>query len=77
VALAQPQETHARKLPLKVTLERSTDENVDVDFKIAGVADADGNQQPGGVVQLKLQTLKDEYGYWLDTGIFSISTLGR
>jgi len=20
-----------------------------------------------------LQTLKDEYGYWLDTGIFSIS----
>jgi hypothetical protein len=77
VALAQPQDTHTRKLPLKVTLERSTDENAEVDFKIAGVADADGNQQPGGVVQLKLQTLKDEYGYWLDTGIFSISTLGK
>lgn len=37
------------------------------------VTNASGNQQPAGVVQLKLQTLKDEYGYWLDTGIFSIS----
>jgi len=46
---------------------------VDLDFKVSDVADANGNQQPGGVVQLKLQTLKDEYGYWLDTGIFSIS----
>jgi len=46
---------------------------VDLDFKVIAVADADGNQQPTGVVLLKLQTLKDEYGYWLDTGIFSIS----
>ena len=37
------------------------------------VTNANGNQQPAGVVLLKLQTLKDEYGYWLDTGIFSIS----
>ncbi|MDS4040094.1 MAG: virulence factor SrfB [Candidatus Competibacter sp.] len=73
VTFAQPRDARARALPLKVTLERSTDENADLDFKVAGVADADGNQQPGGVVQLKLQTLKDEYGYWLDTGIFSIS----
>jgi hypothetical protein len=73
VTFAHPQDARARALPLAVTLERSTDENADLDFKVAGVADADGNQQPGGVVQLKLQTLKDEYGYWLDTGIFSIS----
>ncbi len=71
---AHPQDARAKALPLKVTLERSTDENVDLDFKITEVADADGNQQPAGVVLLKLQTLKDEYGYWLDTGIFSIST---
>lgn len=73
IIFAQPQDARARALPLKVTLERSTDENVDLDFKVTEVADAQGNQQPLGVVLLKLQTLKDEYGYWLDTGIFSIS----
>jgi hypothetical protein len=73
VTFAHPQDARTKALPLKVTLERSTDENVDLDFKIIAVADADGNQQPTGVVLLKLQTLKDEYGYWLDTGIFSIS----
>ncbi|MCC8998711.1 MAG: virulence factor SrfB, partial [Candidatus Contendobacter sp.] len=73
VAFAHPQDARAKALPLKVTLERATDETMDLDFKIADVADASGNQQPSGVVLLKLQTLKDEYGYWLDTGIFSIS----
>ena len=73
ITFARPQDARAKALPLKVTLERSTDENVDLDFKVTDVADANGNQQPAGVVLLKLQTLKDEYGYWLDTGIFSIS----
>ena len=73
IIFAHPQDARAKALPLKVTLERSTDENVDLDFKVSDVADANGNQQPAGVVLLKLQTLKDEYGYWLDTGIFSIS----
>ena len=73
VTFAHPQDARTKALPLKVTLERSTEENVDLDFKVSTVADADGNQQPTGVVLLKLQTLKDEYGYWLDTGIFSIS----
>lgn len=75
IAFAHPQDARTKTLPLKVTLERSTEENVDLDFKIIAVADADGNQQPTGVVLLKLQTLKDEYGYWLDTGIFSISAV--
>ncbi|MBK8183606.1 MAG: virulence factor SrfB [Candidatus Competibacteraceae bacterium] len=74
VTFAHPRDASAKALPLKVTLERSTDENVDLDFKVIAVADAAGNQQPSGVVLLKLQTLRDEYGYWLDTGIFSIST---
>ena len=73
VTFAHPQDARTKALPLKVTLERATDENVDLDFKVITVTDAGGNQQPGGVVLLKLQTLKDEYGYWLDTGIFSIS----
>ncbi|MBL8259696.1 MAG: virulence factor SrfB [Candidatus Competibacteraceae bacterium] len=73
VTFAHPQDARTKALPLKVTLERSTDDNVDLDFKVIAVADAGGNQQPNGVVLLKLQTLKDEYGYWLDTGVFSIS----
>ena len=73
ITFAHPQDARSKALPLKVTLERSTDENVDLDFKVLDVSDAAGNQQPSGVVLLKLQTLKDEYGYWLDTGIFSIS----
>ncbi|PIE82975.1 MAG: hypothetical protein CSA09_04080 [Candidatus Contendobacter odensis] len=68
-----PRDARAKALPFRVTLEQSTDEAVDLDFKITDIIDADGNQQPGGVVTLKLQTLKDDYGYWLDTGIFSIS----
>jgi len=74
VTFAHPQDARSKSLPLKITLERSTDEQVDLDFKVIAVADADGNQQPTGVALLKLQTLKDEYGYWLDTGIFSMST---
>ena len=73
VTFAQPRDASAKALPLKVTLERATDENVDLDFKVIAVTDSAGNQQPSGVVLLKLQTLKDEYGYWLDSGIFSIS----
>jgi len=73
VTFAHPQDARTKALPLKVTLERSTDESVDLDFKVIAVADAGGNQQPNGVVLLKLQTLKDESGYWLDTGVFSIS----
>ena len=74
ITFAHPQDARAKALPLKITLERLTEDDADLDFKIADVADANGNQQPGGVVLLKLQTLKDEYGYWLDTGIFSISS---
>lgn len=74
ITFAHPQDARAKALPLKVTLERATEDDADLDFKIADVADANGNQQPSGVVLLKLQTLKDEYGYWLDTGIFSISS---
>jgi len=74
ITFTHPQDARTKALPLKVTLERATDENVDLDFKVIAVADADGNQQPTGITLLKLQTLKDEYGYWMDTGIFSIST---
>lgn len=73
MAFAHPQDARTKALPLKVTLERSTAAEVDLDFKIVAINDAEGNQQPQGVVLLRLQTLKDEYGYWMDSGIFSIA----
>jgi hypothetical protein len=54
-----------------VTLERATDED-EQDFRITDVTDAQGNPLPRSTALLKLQTLKDDEGYWLDTGIFSI-----
>jgi hypothetical protein len=57
-------------LPLQVTIERSLEED-DQDFRIVDVADDSGEFVPRGTVVLKLQTMKDDYGYWLDTGIFT------
>lgn len=65
-----PQEARRRPLPLRVTIERLPDEE-DRDFKIfevTEVSDADGNSGRG-LVTLRPQTLKDEHGYWVDTGI--------
>ncbi|MCP5424400.1 MAG: virulence factor SrfB [Gammaproteobacteria bacterium] len=70
---AQPQDARRLQLPLKVVLERAIDEEGDEqDFRIIDTTDSNGNPVQRGAVVLKLQTLKDEEGYWLDTGIFSI-----
>jgi hypothetical protein len=70
---AQPQDARRLDLPLKVTLERAMDgEDDEQDFRIIDTTDTAGNPVPRGTIALKLQTLKDEEGYWLDTGIFSI-----
>jgi len=71
VNFAHPQDARNKALPLKVTLERATDED-EQDFRITDVTDAQGNPLPRSTALLKLQTLKDDEGYWLDTGIFSI-----
>ncbi|NJN48251.1 MAG: hypothetical protein HC808_19200 [Candidatus Competibacteraceae bacterium] len=73
VNFGQPQDARRLALPLKVTLERAMgDEGEEQDFRIIDTTDAQGNPLPRGTVTLKLQTLKDEEGYWLDTGMFSI-----
>ncbi len=61
-------------LPLQITLERSVDEDDedDQDFRIVETCDANGDLLPRATVVLKLQTMKDDYGYWLDTGIYTI-----
>jgi hypothetical protein len=73
LGFAQPRDARQRALPLKVTLERvTTDEGDDQDFSIVDTVDAHGDPLPRGTVVLKLQTLRDSDGYWLDTGIFSL-----
>ena len=63
-------------LPLQVTLERAAveegDEEAREDFRIAEITDARGDGLRVSDVRLRLQTLKSEAGYWLDTGILSV-----
>ncbi|NBC34365.1 MAG: virulence protein SrfB [Alphaproteobacteria bacterium] len=70
-----PQDAARMNLPLTLTLERADveegEEEQKEDFTITDVEDAEG----GGIgmpVKLRLQTLKSEAGYWLDTGILAL-----
>ena len=71
-----PQQASKLQLPLTVTLERADpdegDEARKEDFKIVEIEDAEGDTKPPSVVSLRLQTLKSEAGYWLDTGILAL-----
>ena len=41
------------------------------DFEIAEFSDAAGTQRSGLKAVLRLQTMKNASGYWLDTGVVS------
>jgi len=43
------------------------------EFRIEEVVAADGGPVRREELTLRLQTLKNQEGYWLDTGIFSIT----
>ncbi|MCB9960308.1 MAG: virulence factor SrfB [Rhodospirillaceae bacterium] len=81
--LTNPQMAPRLSLPLTVTLERAeveaegTDEAKKEDFKIVEVEDAQGEARPKSLLQLRLQTLKSEAGYWLDTGILTLYKSGE
>jgi len=62
--------------PWTCMIERSDVDQDDEDseekkeiFDITEAVDRDGNDVPPNKVQLRLQTLQSEQGYWLDTGI--------
>ncbi len=71
-----PQTASRMNLPLTVALERAegdeTDEVYKEDFHIAEIEDAEGGAMRKSDVILRLQTLKSEQGYWLDTGILTL-----
>ncbi|MCB9946519.1 MAG: virulence factor SrfB [Rhodospirillaceae bacterium] len=76
---ANPQSAARMRLPLLVTLERAdAEDNEDgrddhkEDFKVTEIEDADETNMRPTDVDIRLQTLKDEAGYWLDTGVLSV-----
>lgn len=70
VDFGNPDNAKKLALPLKVTLERVMDDS-DEDFRVAEVSDSNGDSLGPKAINLRLQTLRREYGYWIDTGIFS------
>jgi hypothetical protein len=74
-----PEEASRLPRPLKVTLERrdarrEEDREASLeDFRVVEVLDAEGGPRRNTVVNLRLQTLKSEAGYWLDTGVLAVS----
>ena len=74
---SNPQSASRMSLPLTVTLERADaddedDEDFKEDFKVTEIEEADGSTKRPTDVTLRLQTLKSEAGYWLDTGILIV-----
>jgi len=74
-----PDEVARIPRPLKVTLERrdpTREEEREAameDFRVVEVSDAEGNARRRDIVNLRLQTLKSEAGYWLDTGVLALA----
>lgn len=74
-----PEEVSRLPRPLKVTLERQESEREEErevsleDFRVREVVDAEGEARRRDLVVLRLQTLKAEAGYWLDTGVLSLN----
>lgn len=72
-----PQTARRMKLPLLVTLERADadegQEDKKEDFHVTSVEDSEGTMLRPSDVALRLQTLRLEAGYWLDTGILRLN----
>lgn len=61
----------ASRLPLMVDIERDF-ENKERIKKIRNIIDKNGQKVSPMDLKLSLQTLSDEYGYWMDTGSFNL-----
>ena len=57
--------------PLSFDLERNP-RNKEALKPLRNVMDKNGKKVPASELKLSLQSLADEHGYWLDTGIFLI-----
>ncbi|MBK8175037.1 MAG: virulence factor SrfB [Rhodospirillales bacterium] len=59
------------RTPLKIRLKRNTREVKDIidSFVLSRIEDRDGRSLPNNNLRLRLQTIDNQRGYWLDTGI--------
>ena len=60
------------KTPLKVTLRRARRQiksGAADGFEIDRIEDSEGRTVPPNLLRLRLQTIDEAQGYWLDTGI--------
>ena len=60
------------KMPFKISLKRNLNESKEV-VTIEKITDKDNNEISKNSLYCKPMTLKEEYGYWLDTGEFSLN----
>jgi hypothetical protein len=59
------------RLPLKIDIERD-EFNKEKIKKIRNILDKNDKKVSPRELKLSLQTLADEYGYWMDTGSFNL-----
>jgi hypothetical protein len=72
VEFRDPESVQKLSLPLKVTLELldPEDDRNNKIFDVESITDAEGNDRPKKLINFRLQTMKNENGHWLDTGVF-------
>jgi len=61
-----------QKMPLKVTVERDINEDIEL-LRIEEVVDRDGNPVNGSFFSLQVQSMSEVENFWLDSGIFSMN----
>lgn len=60
------------RMPLKIDMTREYHENKEKIESIEAITDKDGEEVMPGDITVKIQTLPDEFGYWTDTGKFTL-----
>ena len=74
---SNPDEVRNLALPLKVRLARAPMEGAEAEaareqFKPVSVRDADDQERHPTTVRMRLQTMRDDAGYWRDTGALGV-----
>jgi hypothetical protein len=61
-----------RNMPLKVTIERDINENIEA-LSIEEIVDKEGNSISKNFFSLQIQSMNEMENFWLDSGIFSLN----
>jgi hypothetical protein len=61
-----------KKMPLKVTIERDNNEDIEL-LRITAIEDSEGNSLSPNFFVLQVQSISEPENFWLDSGIFSLN----